>query len=436
MKQLPEVVIVGRPNVGKSTLLNRVLGKREAIVEERPGVTRDRKTVEAEWQGKDFLLTDTGGWLTGGSELDKKVSRQAEEAFKEADVVLFVVDAMIGVTDEDLLALKKIRNIATPSMLIANKVDNEKHMDLIWDLYSLGFGDPHPVSSLHGIGVGDMLDKLVTLLPEEENEGEELAQEDDEKIFKVALVGRPNVGKSTLFNQLIGEERSIVHDMAGTTRDTVDTVIDTPSGPMCFLDTAGMRRRTKIKEDTEYYSVLRSLKAVDGADVALLVIDATEGVTHQDQRLAERVDAAGCPIVVILNKIDLLSTDDKLDLQHQIEYRFSFLPDIDVHRISALHGKNTNRILPSLDAALDAYRARIPTRKVNDIIRRAQQAQPAPGGARILYATQGATDPPTFTLFSNRAIGNSYLRYIERQIREGFELGPTPIRLRVRLRNG
>ncbi len=444
MSSLPEVVIVGRPNVGKSTLMNRILGRREAIVEERPGVTRDRKEVEAEWLGRPFRLVDTGGWLAKGSELDLKVSGQSERALKTADVILFVVDAIVGVTDEDMAAAKLLRTADTPVLLVANKIDDQSHESAIWDLTRLGLGEPYPVSSIHGRGVGDLLDAVIARFDdfdEAENIHDGVEGDGDgveataERIFSIALVGRPNVGKSTLFNRLIGEERSVVHDMPGTTRDTIDTVVDTEIGPVRFLDTAGMRRRSRINEDTEYYSVVRSLKAVDGADVALLIIDATEGVTQQDQRLAERVDAAGCPVVVVLNKMDRLTTEQKKDLAVQLERKLSFLPEAGVHRISALSGSGTQKLLPSLRSAIAAYQTRAPTRKVNDVIRLAQQAQPAPGGARVLYATQGAVDPPTFTLFANRRIPDHYLRYLERRLREEFDFGPTPIKIRVRRRS-
>jgi GTP-binding protein len=440
MGELPEVVIVGRPNVGKSTLMNRVLGRREAIVQEKPGVTRDRKEVEAEWQGTRFRLVDTGGWLARGTALDDKVARQAETALDTADVILFVVDATVGVTEEDSQAARRMRSVDRPLLLVANKVDDQAHEDLIWELVRLGLGDPWPVSSIHGRGVADLLDKVVELLPETAQhaagEGDDAGAVDDRgRVFSIAVVGRPNVGKSTLFNRLIGEERSVVHDLPGTTRDTIDTVVETEIGTVRFLDTAGMRRRSRIDEDTEYYSVVRSLKAVDGADVALLVIDATEGVTHQDQRLAERVDAAGCPTIVVLNKTDLLTTEQREDLTDQLQRRLGFLPDAGIHRISALSGRGVDKLLPSLRGALEAYRTRAPTRRVNDVIRRAQQAHPAPGGARVLYATQGATDPPTFTLFANRALPDHYLRYLERKLREEFDLRATPIKLRVRRRS-
>ncbi len=442
MSALPEVVIVGRPNVGKSTLMNRILGRREAIVEQRPGVTRDRKEVEAEWLGRPFRLVDTGGWLARGSELDLKVSSQSERALRTADVILFVVDAIVGVTDEDMAAAKLLRTVDTPVLLVANKIDDMSHESAIWDLSRLGLGEAFPVSSIHGRGIGDLLDAVIAHFDAEDgdegtagSDGVDGEEDATDRIFGIAIVGRPNVGKSTLFNRLIGEERSVVHDLPGTTRDTIDTVVETEIGPVRFLDTAGMRRRSRISEDTEYYSVVRSLKAVDGADVALLIIDATEGVTQQDQRLAERVDAAGCPVVVVLNKIDQLTTEQKNDLGVQLERKLSFLPEAGVHRISALNGSGTQKLLPSLRSAIAAYQTRVPTGKVNDVIRLAQQAQPAPGGARVLYATQGAVDPPTFTLFANRRIPDHYLRYLERRLREEFDFGPTPIKIRVRRRS-
>ena len=431
------VVIVGRPNVGKSTLLNRVLGRREAIVEERPGVTRDRKDVEAEWQGREFTLVDTGGWMVKGSDLENKVSRQVESALVDADAVLFVVDATVGITDEDEQMARWLRGSDPPLLLVANKVDDDRLLSSVWDLVGLGLGDPYPVSSVHGRGIGDLLDALVAALPAQAQAEKEDAVDGSEepRIFSIALVGRPNADKSTLFNRLIGEERSVVHDLPGTTRDTVDTVVDTEHGPIRFLDTAGMRRRSRISDDTEYYSVVRALKSVDSADIALLIIDAAEGITGQDQRLAERVDAAGCPIVVVLNKIEKLTTDQREDLTQQLARKLSFLPAVDVHRITALSGKGVNKLLPSLATAIGAYQTRAPTRRVNEVIRAAQQAHPAPAGARVLYATQGATDPPTFTLFANRALPDSYLRYLERMLREAFDLGPTPIKLRVRRRS-
>jgi GTP-binding protein len=433
--ELPTVAIVGRPNVGKSTLMNRILGRRVAIVEEKPGVTRDRKEVEADWVGHRFRLVDTGGWMAKGDELDKKVSRQSEQAIDDADVVLFVVDASTGVTDEDAKVAALLRSTDTPVVLVANKVDDQRHEAQIWELLSLGLGDPHPISALHGRRTGDLLDEVVTHLPELPPLDEEAPGDSEEDgAVSVALVGRPNVGKSTLFNRLIGEDRAVVHDMPGTTRDSVDTVVETEVGPLRFIDTAGMRRKSRIDEGTEYFSMVRALKAVDDANVALLVIDATEGITHQDQRLAERVDGAGCPVIVLLNKWELLDEEARKDVLYQMGQRLHFLGDNPVLRISALSGRGVHRLLPALASTISQYQTRVPTRKVNDLVRRAQQAQPAPHGARILYATQGATDPPTFTLFTNKEIPRSYLRYIERQIAEEFELGGTPVKLRVRRR--
>ena len=438
------VAIVGRPNVGKSTLLNRVLGRRAAIVEERPGVTRDRKDVEADWLGRRFRLVDTGGWLAGGDSLDAKVSAQSERAIAEADVVLFVVDVVTGATEDDARVAELLRASRKPVLLLANKVDDTGREHQMWELMALGLGEPHPVSALHGRGTGDLLDIVVGLLPppDEDEAGDEAGDDDLDPVSEadsdvsvaVAIVGRPNVGKSTLFNRLTGDERAVVHDLPGTTRDTVDTVVETDLGPHRLVDTAGMRRRSRIDEGTEYYSLVRALQAVDEADVALLVIDATEGVTGQDQRLAERIDAAGSPIVIMLNKWDLLDADGRADLRWQVSDKLRFVGDVPVLPISALSGKGVHKLYPALEASVDAYRRRIPTAKVNAAIRDAQLAQSAPGGARVLYATQGAANPPTFTLFVNRELPRTYLRYLERKLREAFDLGPTPLKLRVRRR--
>jgi GTP-binding protein len=454
MSARPTVAVVGRPNVGKSTLVNRIVGGRQAIVEERPGVTRDRKEFDASWAGRTFTLVDTGGWMPPGPEatsLDDKVTIQAEQAIAAADVAVLVVDGRVGVTAEDSRVAELLRRRSGPSLVAVNKIDHESHEPGIWEFLSLGLGDPYPVSALHGRGSADLLDSVVEAFPADDvmqdvdqHAGQGLGEQAGGDVeptragetVAIAIVGRPNVGKSTLFNRLIGEERSVVHDQAGTTRDAVDTVVETELGPIRFVDTAGMRRKARIDEDTEYYSLVRALRAIDEADVALLVIDSTVGVTHQDQRLAERVDAAGCPIVVVLNKWDLIDTEAREDLALQVEHKLRFLGRPPVLRTSALSGSGVHRLLPVLATTIDHYRRRIPTRDVNALIRRAQSAHPAPGGARVLYATQGATDPPTFTLFANRELPRSYLRYLENQLREHFELGSVPLKIRVRRRSG
>lgn len=443
------VAVIGRPNVGKSTLVNRILGRREAIVQERPGVTRDRKAVTAEWLGRRFTLVDTGGWMASASGLDGKVSAQAEQAVRDADAVLFVVDAVVGLTADDETVARLLHRADTPVLVAANKVDDQAREAGVWELLGLGFGDPHSISALHGRGTGDLLDALIALLPDpppvptaapDASRSVGASEADDsprpgEEFLSVAIVGRPNAGKSTLFNRLIGEDRSIVHDQPGTTRDAIDTSVATRWGPVRFVDTAGMRRRARIDTATEYYSLVRALRAVDHSDVALLVVDASIGVTHQDQRLAERVDAAGCPVVIVLNKWDLIGTEARLKLGADTEDKLGFLGRPLVLRVSALTGKGVDRLWPSLRTVVEAYRTRTPTRRVNEVVRAAQSAQPAPGGARILYAVQGASDPPTFTLFTNRDLPRPYLRYVERRLREELDLGPTAMKLRVRRRS-
>ncbi|CAM8639852.1 COG1160 Predicted GTPases [Acidimicrobiia bacterium] len=434
-QELPSVAVVGRPNVGKSTLFNRIVGRREAIVEEKPGVTRDRKEVVAEWQGREFRLVDTGGWMPDGDSLDAKVSAQSEKAIEEADCVLFVVDTVIGITEEDSRIANILRRNGRPVLVVVNKVDDTNRENSIWEFVRLGVGDPYPVSALHGRGTGDLLEDLVKILPAVPEVEVDVDAAPADKIFSVSIVGRPNVGKSTLFNRLIGDDRSVVHDMPGTTRDAVDTVVETEDGPVRFVDTAGMRRRSKIDGGTEYYSLVRALQAIDRSDVALLVIDSTVGVTAQDQRLAERVDAAGCPVVVVMNKWELLDADARDEVGYQISQRLHFIGDSPVLKLSALTGKGVHRLLPALAGTIDDYHKRIPTRKVNQVIRAAQAAQPAPHGGRVLYATQGAVDPPTFTLFANKELAPAYLRYLERSLREACDFGSTPIKIRVRKRD-
>ena len=436
------VAVVGRPNVGKSTLVNRLVGRREAIVEERPGVTRDRKELVAEWRGRRFRVVDTGGWVAGDEPLETQVRAQAERAVAVADVILMVVDVTVGITQEDADVARVLHRTGRPVILVANKVDDERRETDAWVFRRLGLGDPQPVSAIHGRGTGDLLDRIVGALGPPPAEPEPEAGPAGPAGFAVAIVGRPNVGKSTLFNRLVGEERTIVHDRPGTTRDAIDTVVETPDGPVRFVDTAGMRRRARIDERTEHVAVLRSLAAVDRADAALLVIDAASGVTHQDQRLAERIDAAGCATVVVLNKWDLVTdTEQRAAVLAGVRDRLGFLEYAPVLRVSARTGRGVGRILPALREAEAAYRRRVPTAALNRVIAAAQQRHPPPAPPRgrrprILYATQGATDPPTFTLFTNRPLPRPYLRYLERCLREDLALGPTPIKLRVRARSG
>jgi GTP-binding protein len=432
---LPMVVVAGRPNVGKSSLVNRIVGERSAVVDEVAGVTRDRKVLTAEWVGVPFSIMDTGGWLASGSILDSKVSAQAEHALSQADVILMVVDVTTGVTDEDLAAAKVIRKAGPPVRLVVNKVDDTKREASIWDFVSLGIGDPFPVSAVHGRGTGDLLDAVVDLLPPAIPDEEE---EIERPILgvgstpRVAIIGRPNVGKSTLFNKLLGEERSIVHDMPGTTVDTIDTVVETVDGPICFIDTAGLRRPSKTERGTEQHSVLRALRALERADIAVLVIDATIGASHQDQRLAERIGVSGCPAIVVLNKWDLIGIDDRDDVLAGVGDRLAFLGSAPVLKMSAMSGKGVHRILPALRDSVASYHQRVPTGMLNRAVQELQLRSPAPR-ARIRYIVQGAIDPPTFTIFASGRLHQTYLRYIERGIREKFELGSTPVKLRVRI---
>ncbi len=427
-----QVVIVGRPNVGKSSLVNRLAGKRVAVVEEHRGVTRDRKSVEIDWRGVSFDVVDTGGWTPGGDDLQSKVSQQADTALSGADLVLLVVDVTTGVVDEDVHAARWALRSGRPILLVANKVDDTIHDSQSWEFLQLGVGEPHSISALHGRGAGDLLDAIVDRLIENETDESDVLEEPDDGALRVAIVGRPNVGKSTLFNYLIGEERSVVHDMPGTTRDAIDTVVQTDQGLIRFIDTAGMRRRAKTKAGLETYAVLRSLEALDRADIAVLVIDATVGATGQDQRLAERIAGAGCPAIVVLNKWELIATDERPAVLAKLADRLAFLGSAPVLKTTATSGRGVHRLLPALAVAAADYSTRIPTGILNRAIRDLQIKQPAPTG-KIRYAVQGASEPPTFTLFVAGRLPATYLRYVERSLRERFELGSTPLRVRVRV---
>ncbi len=333
-----------------------------------------------------------------------------------------------------------IRRAGPPVRLVVNKVDAANREASTWEFVALGLGDPFPISALHGRGTGDLLDEVVSLLPAAHEDAERLVPDGsaprsgdgDPGTPRVAIIGRPNVGKSTLFNRLLGEERSIVHDMPGTTRDAIDTVVETPDGPVCFIDTAGLRRPSKTDRGTEQHATMRALRALERADVAILVIDATIGASHQDQRLAERIGVSGCPAIVALNKWDQVPTDDRDDVLAGVGDRLAFLGAAPVLKISALSGKGVHRILPALRESVEAYHQRVSTGALNRAVQELQARQAAPR-SRIRYIVQGAIDPPTFTLFASARLPQTYLRYIERGLREKFDFGATPMKLRVRI---
>lgn len=432
---LPRVAVVGRPNVGKSTLLNRFVGRREAIVEEKPGVTRDRREETAEWCGRRFVVIDTGGWMADPADpVDAAVRDQVGVAMSQADVILLVVDAQAGISREDAEAARLVRRAGAPCILVANKIDNEGSEAQLADLYGLGLGDPLPVSALHGRRSGDLLDAVVAALPEAPEDGPE---PDELAEASIALVGRPNVGKSTLFNRLCGDERSIVHDAPGTTRDAVDTVVEFDGTPFRFVDTAGLRRKAKVDDRTEYYSRVRAIQSLERADIALLVIDATAGITAADQKVAEEVVDAGRALVILLNKWDLLSREDKLTLADDVAEELRFVSWAPVLRLSARTGYNVVKLRGVLDRVLTNFRRRVPTA---DLVRTVEEAQahhtaPMVRGAtsRIRYATQARHSPPTFILFANRRLGADYVRYVENRLREAYEFEGTPLRCKVKV---
>jgi GTP-binding protein len=425
---LPVVAIVGRPNVGKSTLVNRILGRREAIVEERPGVTRDRILYTAEWRGRPFHLVDTGGLESSpDGVLAGKVADVAKLAAAEADVVVFVVDVSDGVTVEDRSVAEVIRRLDTRVVLVANKADTDKRERDAAELYELGLGEPVPVSALHGRGTGDFLDILT--------EGFAEAEDDEETEPSIAIVGRPNVGKSTLFNRIVGAERSIVHDEPGTTRDAVDTVVTLEGRTYRFVDTAGLRRAARIDESTEFFGSVRTMRAIERCDVAVLVIDATEGISRQDQRLAEQISELGRSAIVVLNKIDMLDADEREEAREKLRRKLPHLRWAPFVSISAKNGRNVHKLLGHIDPILDTRKTRIPTPLLNVIVEDLQARTPIPStgkGARVKYVVQVEVGPPTILLFGANRIPDNWLRYIERGLRERFGFEGTPIRFVIR----
>lgn len=431
----PIVAIVGRPNVGKSTLVNRLAGTNDAIVHESRGVTRDRSYHDADWNGREFTLVDTGGIepMKSDDVFSTSIRDQALAAAEEADVVLFVVDGSVGVTEEDESVARMLKRVKKPVILLVNKLDNPAREDeRLWEFYSLGIGDPRPISAHHGHGTGDLLDEVVSLLPEE---GED---EDDPypDALGVAIIGRPNAGKSSLFNKIIGSERSIVSDIAGTTRDAIDTYVERDGRRYRLVDTAGIRKKSTVYENIEYYSMVRGLRAIDRADVALLVVDSGVGMTEQDQKVANLAIDRGCALVILLNKWDLLDDDYKREQAlDTVNRRMTLAPWAPILRISALTGRSVEKIWKLIDAAAAERAKTISTSALNRFLTGLREfGHTVVDGKRRLrmhYVTQTGTNPPAFTFFVNHPdlVNDTYRRYVENRMRAEFGFEGTPIRL-------
>ena len=431
---LPVVAVVGRPNVGKSTLVNRVLGRREAVVLDTPGVTRDRVSYPAEWAGRAFTLVDTGGWEVDVAGLDARVAEQAEIAIELADVVMFVVDATVGATATDERVVTLLRKAGKPVVLVANKVDGPRAESDALALWNLGLGEPHPVSALHGRGAGDLLDAVLAALPDQVA-GDGLP---DGGPRRVALVGRPNVGKSSLLNALAGSERVVVDPVAGTTRDPVDELIQLGDRPWWFVDTAGIRRRVHQTTGADFYASLRTQAAIEKAEVAVVLVDASQPLTEQDTRVISQVVEAGRALVIGYNKWDLMDDERRRYLEREIErdlVQVQWAPHVN---ISALTGWHRAKLVPALDVALTSWDTRVPTGRLNAFFGDLVAANPHPlrGGKqpRVLFATQAATRPPRFVVFATGFLEAGYRRFIERRLRETFGFEGTPIEISVRVR--
>ena len=423
---MPIVAVVGRQNVGKSTLANRLFGRREAIAHESPGVTRDRVELEAEWGGRRFRVVDTGGFAAKARGVDALVAQQAEAATQDADVVLLVVDAQTGEQEEDAALARRLRRARGAVLLVANKVDSDREEADSARFFSLGLGEPVPVSALHGRGAGDLLDRIVMLLPQAETDGQE-GEAAGEPRF--AIVGRPNVGKSSLFNRLVGQERSVVYEDAGTTRDAVDAVVTWPGGRVRFVDTAGLRRPSRT-EGVEYYGYVRAVRAIERAHVAVLVLDASEGFTTEDRKIAARVMQTGRGLAVIANKWDLVLEKDPTF--KELVAAVAVFSGTSVWRTSALTGAGVTRLPTELVDLHDRWGRRVPTSDVNRVLSEAQDERPPSAGVRYRYGTQVSAGPPTFVLFGGRPPSPSYARFLEGRLRRAFGLGGVPIRLRFR----
>lgn len=429
----PVVAIVGRPNVGKSALVNRIIGRREAVVQDTPGVTRDRVTYEAEWAGEHFHVVDTGGWERDAKGLGKRVAEQAEIAIELADVVVFVVDAIVGATDADDHVVRLLRKSQKPTILAANKVDAPHQEADALALWNLGLGEPVMVSALHGRGAGDLLDRVIASFPQESP-----IPGSGGGPRRVALVGRPNVGKSSLLNKLAGQQRVVVDDVPGTTRDPVDELITLDSRPWRFIDTAGIRRRVHQTKGADFYASLRTQAALEKAEVALVLIDAAEPLSEQDVRIIQQVVDAGRALVLIFNKWDLLDEERRFLLEREIDLdlgTFQWAPRVN---LSAHTGRHTDRLAKAMDTALQGWETRVPTGQLNAFISELVAAHPHPvrGGKqpRILFATQAATAPPRFVIFATGFLEANYRRFIERRLREDFGFIGSPISMSVRVR--
>ncbi|RKT11273.1 GTP-binding protein [Streptomyces sp. 1114.5] len=434
--RLPVLAVVGRPNVGKSTLVNRIIGRREAVVEDKPGVTRDRVTYEASWNGRRFKVVDTGGWEIDVLGIDAMVAAQAELGIEQADAVLFVVDATVGATDTDEALIKIIRRAGKPTVLCANKVDGQSTEAEAAYLWSLGLGEPYPVSALHGRGSGDLLDAVMDALPEAPPQTFGDAAPGGPR--RVALIGRPNVGKSSLLNKVAGEERVVVNELAGTTRDPVDEMIELGGKTWKFVDTAGIRRRVHLTAGADFYASLRTSSALEKAEVAVVLIDASETLAEQDTRIISMAVEAGRAVVIAYNKWDQLDEERRYYLEREIErdlVQVQWAPRVNV---SAKTGRHMEKLVPAIETALEGWETRIPTARLNAFLGELVAAHPHPirGGKqpRILFGTQAGTRPPRFVLFASGFLEAGYRRFIERRLREEFGFVGTPISISVRVR--
>ena len=435
----PVVAVVGRPNVGKSTLVNRIAVSRDAIVHESRGVTRDRSYHDADWNGRDFTLIDTGGIESVKSKdvFAPRIREQALMACEEADVIVFVVDGTTGVTDEDEEVARILRRSDKPVFLCVNKKDNPAtEQDGLWDFYALGVGEPRPISAGHGHGTGDLLDDIVAAFPEP------VEDEVEDDTLSLAIIGRPNVGKSSLANRLANKKRSIVSDVAGTTRDAIDTMIEWKGIPIKLVDTAGMRKKTQVHEDVEYYSLVRGLQAIDRADVCLLVVDCTVGVTEQDQKVAGMAIDRGCALVLVLNKWDLVETNQQRDdIMASVNRRLSFAPWIPMVNVSALTGRAVDKVLGLAVRAAEARATQLKTSQLNELLAEVRESghTRSEKGRRlkINYATQTGSKPPVISFWCNAPdlVDDNFERFLENRLRARFDLTGTPVRLKFRRKN-